>query len=819
MAFKYSIDDIKYKKCKEFSYIVIHGWCLSENGGSVDYKVLINHLEHSFSLSRYSRKDVLQYLKKSGEEDKIGFKIYVDVKDVDVENIQLFSCSKNDETKIYSANKEKLNKIKDIYPLEYYVDSVDKNQNEYKIYGWAYSLSDQSLKLIGRDVKNNSILESSVQWLFRNDVGSFYDLPEAKRCCGFQFDIKTDRKFKLYAQCGGEEFEIEYDKKNPSLKQLFGAYAKNLNSKNVKKAIKYVRDNGVIKFAHRLTLGPTEEISYNQWFSSNQPTKEELEEQKKTTFSFSPKISLICATYNTPIEFLNEMISSVLSQTYSNWELCIADGSTDDKVQNCIEKNYLSDSRIKFQKLSDNFGISENMNAALSLVSGDYVGLYDHDDMLTPNALFEVVSSLQDYPYQFIYTDEDKYMTDLKELQDPHFKSDFNIDLLRSVNYICHFLVVSKKLIEKVGGFRKEFDGAQDYDFVLRCIENISEEEIHHIPQILYHWRMHSASTASNPQSKLYAFEAGKNAIQAHLNRVNLRGTVSMQENLGLYRVKYEVLKEDKVSILIPNKDHIEDLQKCISSILKSSYTNYEIIVIENNSVEERTFSYYDALSKEYQNIKVVYWDDEFNYSAINNFGAKYADGKYLLLLNNDTEMLNDQCIEEMVSYCQRKDVGIVGARLVYDDNTIQHAGVIVGLGGIAGHSFIGKPMNDPGYFGRILCAQDLSAVTAACLMVKKEIFNQVNGLSEDLKVAFNDIDFCLKVRRKGYLVVYNPYAILYHYESKSRGAEDSPEKIQRFNSEIQNFRGKWPEILSKGDPYYNPNLTYMGESYTLKQD
>lgn len=819
MMYKYSLDDIKYKSSGEYSYLKIEGWCFKEDGEELDYKVFINNVEHPFSLKRFVRKDVLQYYEKSFANKNIGFQVFIDTTEMTVNQVQIFAYSSNEKQRIFNINRERLNKIKDIYPFEYNIDTFNSDQNEHNISGWAFSLSGDPIKFHIRNAKNNALVDQACQWSFRNDVADTYDLPEAQRCCGFHLQFKIDEKFKLLVECDGIEYEVSTNKPCKSMRNLFGSYARSINKENLKKAAKYLRENGFLKFAHRLTLGPSTEVTYDQWFKNHQPTLDELNDQKNKKFEYAPKISLIVATYNTPISFLKEMISSVTSQTYANWELCIADGSTDYSVQKYVESNCLMDARIKYEKLSDNFGISENMNAALHLATGDYIGFYDHDDLLTPDALYEVVSCLQKRRYKFIYSDEDKYMTDLKVLKDPHFKSDFNIDLLRSVNYICHFLVVSRDLIEKVGEFRKEYDGAQDYDFILRCVEVLEEKEIYHISKILYHWRMHSSSTASNPQSKLYAFEAGKRAIQSHLDRLHLEGTVSMQENLGLYRIKYDILHEAKISILIPNKDHIDDLEKCIKSILKSNYTNFEIIVIENNSTEDTTFEYYNKLIEEYECIKVVHWKDEFNYSAINNFGAQYATGDYLLLLNNDTEMMDEFCLEELLSYCQREDVGIVGARLVYDDDTIQHAGVVVGLGGIAGHSFVGEPMNAPGYFGRILCAQDLSAVTAACLLVKKDIYDMVQGLSENLKVAFNDIDFCLKVREKGYLVVYNPYAVLYHYESKSRGAEDSPEKVQRFNNEIQTFRNRWPEILEKGDPYYNSNLAYMRQSYTLRID
>ena len=406
-----------------------------------------------------------------------------------------------------------------------------------------------------------------------------------------------------------------------------------------------------------------------------------------------------------------------------------------------------------------------------------------------------------------------------RKLFQPHFKPDFNIDLLCTVNYICHLFVAKRELIQKVGMLRSEFDGAQDYDFIFRCTEAAGTEKIHHIPKILYHWRCHEGSTAENPESKLYAFQAGQRAVQAHYERLGIPAEITEGEFLGLYRTKFLWTEKPLISILIPNKDHIDDLKRCIDSIEeKSSYRNYEIIVIENNSDQEETFAYYKELEKENPRVKVVYWDGIFNYSAINNFGAQYANGEYLLLLNNDTEIINADCLEEMLGYCMREDVGAVGARLYYDDDTIQHAGVVVGFGGIAGHCFVQQPRGFTGYCHRIICAQDYSAVTAACMMVKRKAFEEVDGLSEELQVAFNDIDFCMKLRSAGYLIVYNPYAELYHYESKSRGLEDTPEKVARFNREIATFERRWPEILKNGDPFYNPNLTLRSQDFSLRR-
>lgn len=587
----------------------------------------------------------------------------------------------------------------------------------------------------------------------------------------------------------------------------------------IQKGLRYLKHYGVKEFWVRLhERFEPEEVPYGPWYEQYIPTREELEKQRKKKWNYGPKISIIVPAYKTPEAFLRQLMDSLLAQTYANWELCIANASPEDASMEYVLKEYAKkDSRILWKKLEENKGIAENTNEAFAMATGEFAGLLDHDDLLAPNALYEVAKALETEPdIDVLYTDEDKVRGDevLEHFQ-PHLKPDFNIDLLRSNNYICHFFVVRKSLLEKTGGFRREYDGAQDYDFIFRCTQ--AAGKIHHIPEILYHWRTHQSSTADNPESKLYAFEAGKRAIEENLRQNGLIGEVSHTKDYGFYRVKYPVQGEPLVSIIIPNKDAKEDLEKCIQSILeKSSYTNYEILIVENNSTGEEIFSYYKELS-ENSRIRLLRWKREFNYSAINNYGAKKAKGDYLLFLNNDTEVISPDWIEEMLGFCQRPDTGIVGARLYFGNNTVQHAGTVIGIGGIAGHMFTDMPRERSGYMHKAAIIQDLSAVTAACMMVKRQVFDEVQGFEEQLSVAFNDVDFCLRVREKQYLVVYDPYVELYHYESKSRGAEDSKEKVRRFQSEIEFMRCRWETLLKKGDPYYNKNLSLVKWNYSLK--
>lgn len=559
------------------------------------------------------------------------------------------------------------------------------------------------------------------------------------------------------------------------------------------------------------------EGGYEAWLARHKADKRVLRRQKHASFAQKPLISIVIPLYCTPLPYLKELIESVRRQSYENWQLCLADGSPDDKAKEFLEKHYGREKRIVYQKLKENGGISANTNAAAELAKGEYLMFCDHDDTLEPDALYEIVKAINDTDADVVYTDEDKVSMDGQHYFDPNFKPDFNLFRLRENNYICHIFVVRKSLTDETGMLRSEFDGAQDFDFILRCCEKA--KKITHIPKVLYHWRCHMDSTAADPSSKAYAYEAGRKAIREHYQRMGIDAKVDMTERPGWYRSHIKVQGNPMVSIIIPNKDHTDDLELCLFSMSrKSTYRNYEVLIVENNSEKEETFEYYKKLPERYPKVRVLTWEKEFNYSAINNFAAEEAQGEYLLFLNNDVEILTPDWIEEMLQNCQQDGVGITGAKLYYPDDTIQHAGVVVGLGGIAGHIMCKAPRETVGYMGRMVCVQEMSAVTAACMLVKASVFREVGGFDEELKVAFNDIDFCMKVRSVGQKVVFTPYAELYHYESKSRGLEDTPEKQQRFSREVKCFRRKWERELLKGDPYYSPNLSLKEGDCSLRK-
>ena len=743
---------------------------------------------------------------------------------------------------LFEANLKEYMEFEVEPEIKYYIEQTIYNNEIISIDGWGFAASvidmqkidsvPVELSVINEDGQQETIV---LKRKYRADVNENFGLEKSKKEFGFEVKWKNTQKNKgIYTVVlkGGktsEKFIVECNKlvdqareENRKYENLFDML-KNRDEELFIDDWHYLVNFGWKKYCDRIKkrFQDTEEV-YNVWRKKYIPNARKLKKQRAEKLDYEPCISIIVPTYKTPEKFLKEMIDSVRNQSYENWELCIGDGSvTEDTVKNVVESYQKKDKRIKMLCLSENLGIAGNTNAALSSATGDYIALLDHDDILAPDALYEVVKWMNEHykdETDVIYTDEDKVSFDLKDYFEPHFKSDYNLDLIRSNNYICHLFVARKSIVDQVGGFRKEYDGSQDYDFILRCIEQ--SKHVEHVPKVLYHWRCHPGSTAANQESKMYCYEAGKRAIEDHLKRMGEDDCqVVMTEHLGFYHVIYPIREQKKVSIIIPNKDQKEILERCIESVIqKTDYKNYEIIIVENNSTTNEIFEYYKTIEQR-ENIRVVIWKDKFNYSAINNFGVRYANGEYLLFLNNDIEVIRENWLSEMLANVQRKEVGIVGAKLLYPDNMVQHAGVIIGMGGIAGHPLSRHPADDCGYFARGIIQQNLNAVTAACMLTKKEVYEKVNGFEEKLAVAFNDIDLCLKVRKAGYLIVYDPEALLYHHESISRGKEDTLEKRNRFEGEVDYMAKKWKDVLEKGDEYYNPNLSLLSGNFELKKE
>ncbi|WP_444924271.1 glycosyltransferase [Microbulbifer sp. DLAB2-AF] len=543
-------------------------------------------------------------------------------------------------------------------------------------------------------------------------------------------------------------------------------------------------------------------------------------EKKLRLLVSKPKISIVMPVFDPPIQYLKECLDSVVMQSYPHWQLCIADDkSSDPKVAQLLENYTAKDQRIRWIQRAKNGHICVASNTALALAEGKYVTFLDHDDCLFPHALLEVVSSIQENPEADIfYTDED-FIDDKGRRFAPHYKSDWNPALLLSHNYVTHLTIYRRELLMRVGGFREKagVEGSQDYDLLLRTSAETTDKNIIHIPKVLYHWRAHENSTALDSEKKSYTSIAGQKALQNYLDTSAISGNAQLTKDDNLYRIDYTIEKDPLVSLLIPTRDMLDVLAPCVSSILnKSTYQNIEILILDNQSKERETLSWFLEIQKNDTRVKILKFDKPFNYSEINNFGASHARGEIIGLINNDIEIITPQWIEELVSLAQQPKYGCVGALLYYPDDTVQHGGVILGLGGYAAHSHRGLPRGSQGYFNRLKVRQNLSAVTGACLFVRKEIYEMVGGLDEEFAVAYNDVDFCLKVLESGYLNIFTPFAELYHHESKSRGLEDSNEKVTRFNSEKEKLLEKWGNYILN-DPYYNINLTRSKEDFSIR--
>ncbi len=608
----------------------------------------------------------------------------------------------------------------------------------------------------------------------------------------------------------------------------------------IEKGLLYLQHYGLkqtaIKSLRKAMGHDQEHYSYRKFLKEHPLTEEELDKQRNTVFANCPVISIVIPLYNTPERFLVELIQSFTAQTYPHWQLCLGDGSPKEGLYDIILKATEGtwDKRIVYKKLEGNTGIAGNTNAAMELATGDFIGFTDHDDLITPDAMYWIAKALNDDPtIEALYSDEDKIDMDSKEYFLPHFKSDFNIDLLCSHNYITHLFVARADLVKASGGIKSEFDGAQDHDFDLRILEKCTN--IYHIPRVLYHWRTHPASTADHPEAKMYAYENGRRAVEEHYKRIGVPAKVELDTHLGYYRTIYQWPDKPLLSIVIPNMNHLKDLRDCIDSIISQTfsgadnvYTNLEFVIVENNSDDAALLEYYRELTlRNDMRAKVVNFTEAFpetkgtfNFSALVNYGVSQASGEYVLLLNNDTRMINADAISEMMGFIRREDVGAVGARLYYGNNTVQHAGLILGLGGVANSQFLGSGREQVGYFYRSTCVQDLSAVTGACLLTKKSLWQEVGGFDEQLAVAFNDLDYCLKLRAKDKLVVYTPFSQWYHLESVSRGLDHADAaKKARMDAETEYFMSKWKEEYEAGDPYYNPNLSLKKFDYSFGRE
>ena len=691
--------------------------------------------------------------------------------------------------------------------MEYCFDSIFVKNGKIFATGWAVSsVTENEIEITVTDEKKEPV-DAIVTWAARPDVGlAKYGDPKAGHVGIFlEIPFRGQHLVTVHFKEKNAQGNVITEQSLPLNPALIAARKFLKESK-----AQYVSTKkSLIWLKKKLTR--KEYADYDTWLRIMRVSRQELFAQRKTKFSYAPKFSVVVPLYHTPAKFLKDLVRSMMYQSYANWELCLVNASPEDVHLTSLLENWaMRDKRIRVIRLEKNLGIAQNTNAGIEASTGEFIAFLDHDDFLEPDALFCYVDALnKDKTIDVFYSDEDKTDEYAAHYFYPHFKSDFNIDLLHANNYMCHFLAVRKSLVDTVGGLNEKFDGAQDYDFVLRLTENT--KKIYHCPRILYHWRCSNQSTAASQGNKMYAIHAGKAALNAHYKRIGWNARAQEGAVDGWYQTKFTLKEEPLVSILIPNKDHTDDLDVCLNSFFeRADYQNYEFIIIENNSVLPETFAYYEKIEKEHDNVKVVYWEAGFNYSTINNFGFKFAKGDYIMLLNNDVELITSDIFQSMLGFCMRPEVGIVGAKLLYNDHTVQHAGVLVGAGGLADHVFKGIHEDDPGYMGRAISSQDVSAVTAACLLVKRSVYEEVGGLEDEFQVAFNDVDFCLKVRKAGYLIVYDADVKLFHYESKSRGMEDTTERFIRFGNEMMLLNSKWDILSTFVDPYYNPNLSYL---------
>lgn len=691
--------------------------------------------------------------------------------------------------------------------MEYCFDSIFVKNGKIFATGWAVSsVTENEIEITVTDEKKEPV-DAIVTWAARPDVGlAKYGDPKAGHVGIFlEIPFRGQHLATVHFKEKNAQGNVISEQSLPLNPALIAARKFLKESK-----AQYVSTKKSLIWLKKKLTG-NEYADYDTWLRIMRVSRQELFEQRKTKFSYAPKFSVVVPLYHTPAKFLKDLVRSMMYQSYANWELCLVNASPEDVHLTSLLENWaMRDKRIRVIRLEKNLGIAQNTNAGIAASTGEFIAFLDHDDFLEPDALFCYADALnKDKTIDVFYSDEDKTDEYAAHYFYPHFKSDFNIDLLHANNYMCHFLAVRKSLVDTVGGLNEKFDGAQDYDFVLRLTENT--KKIYHCPRILYHWRCSNQSTAANQENKMYAIHAGKAALNAHYKRIGWNARAQEGAVDGWYQTKFTLKEEPLVSILIPNKDHTDDLDVCLNSFFeRADYQNYEFIIIENNSVLPETFAYYEKIEKEHDNVKVVYWEAGFNYSAINNFGFKFAKGDYIMLLNNDVELITPDIFQSMLGFCMRPEVGIVGAKLLYNDHTVQHAGVLVGAGGLADHVFKGIHEDDPGYMGRAISSQDVSAVTAACLLVKRSVYEEVGGLEDEFQVAFNDVDFCLKVRKAGYLIVYDADVKLFHYESKSRGMEDTTERFIRFGNEMMLLNSKWDILSTFVDPYYNPNLSYL---------
>ena len=820
--------DKKIYSDKEDHTLAITGWAITRDQSECDFVLYGSGKELSVpEPSRCERADVAKDLKETKDIKEVG-NVGFTVKIPEIiklaeehEKLQLALRAGDEKEIIWEATAAEVKDFCEESLIEYHIDEEQITQESIlTVRGWVVNqLEPDEIFVQGTDGK---VLECTITRQRRPDVEEAKGISEEeKRNLGFSITVNLENTNdqNICICFRGKDVQKIYTVNVKKIKrENTGLYQqmKLLSLKNRQKNQEYIKKNGIGRFIRYVRNSQLKDgdQDYEDWLKDHVAFRKELKRQRNAVFSYSPLISIVMVVTDTDEQRLKSVIDAYTEQTYGNWQLCLADACEGEETGEFLRKKYKKEIRLSYKKVTENNGISGNLNASLKLAMGEYVLFAGQEIIPEPDALFQMVKAITEKKADMIYTDEDEISADGKHYSEPEFKPDFNLFRLRENNYIGQFWAIRKEILEQAGKFDPEYDGAQDYDMLLRCSEQA--ENIVHIPKILCH-SMKAENLITEEQEKKN-WEAGRKALEEHYRRAEVPATAELADKKGWYRSHLTISGEPMISVIIPSKDHINDLELCISSIEeKTTWKNYEIIIVENNSVEKETFVYYETLKNRYPNVRILTWKKEFNYSAINNYGVRHAKGDYLLFLNNDVTVITPGWIKEMLGVCQRREVGAVGVKLIYPDNTIQHAGCVIGIGGIAGHMFVDMPANRTGYLHKASILQDMSAVTAACMMMKRSAFEAAGGFTEKLSVAFNDVDLCLKVRKAGSLIVYDPYVQLYHMESKTRGAEDSEAKVRRFQEEIEYMRCQWIDILKKGDPYYNKNLSLTKWNYSLR--
>lgn len=802
----------------------IKGWIWSKKDRNFSVKVYGDKKQEiPYRISWGKRPDVEKYLKLQGNSIDFGFTILIPEisKLWDLyKELEVVFCH-NDE--IIRVFHEDLSAIKELCiknRIQYHVDSACIQEDMAFVKGWAFYKKE--VCPIQVTDSQGRMIEYGCKREVRPEVNHLFSVnPETKSEFTLEIPKKYLDKGRVQICFRKEEAQKTYVLSKNRLyfdNSRFGKYYHQLGPKKAKENLFFIRNFGMEKFRRQLdmNMNPGNQ-GYGYWVKKHRADRAELKRQKQEIFACTPLISIVIPLYNTPLKYLHELLESVTGQTYTRWQLCLADGSPNDRIQKFLEQKYKNENRITYKRLEKNGGISENTNEALKLAKGDYIMLSDHDDILECNALYEIVKAINrpEKP-DIIYTDEDKVTMDGKEYFDPHFKPDFNWNLLRSNNYICHIFVAAREIIEEIGEFRKEYDGAQDFDFILRCCEKA--KHIYHVPKVLYHWRSHPDSTAGNPASKMYAYQNGVKSVAAHYKRIGQEAEVELTPFWGRYRSKLKPSGNPLVSIIIQNQDHIDELDRCLNSVYeKSTYSDFEVLVVETNSSSDKTFAYYVQAEQTKKNLRVLYGKKEFGRAAVYNFGAAHASGEYLLFLDNHTQVITPDWIEEMLGYCQREEVGVVGAKLYSPEDTIEHAGIVLGMGEeqAAGRIFYGVGRKQLTYAGRANSTQDITAVADGCMLVRKSVHKAVGGFDESFVSKFYDVDYCLRVGELGKAIVFHAFTELYY--DKSDSERNINAKKENLNRDTELFRKRWKEWLRKGDAYYNPNLNLKDTDCTLK--